>query len=396
MLKRIFPFRNQTSKFQTFAYFSAYFALGGVISSLGPTLHYLSANVHASFDKIGLTFSVRSAGYLIGSFLLGRLFDKYPGHKILLGLLLTSALLLVAIPWTSTLVWLLIIIFIMGIMLGGIDVGSNTLLTWLHGHKSGAFLTAMFFFAGLGSFFSPLIVSFFDKTQNGYIFSYLVIGLLLIPGIILTLKTPSPPIKHKARDETEAPLPIIPFVGFAILFMLYVGAEVSFGGWIHTFVTNSKLGDTQTASLINSVFWSAITIGRLLMIPIATRFSPQKLTFSCLTAALFSIGIILLFPHSLLAVWCMTIGVGLSIASLFPITFSITERMIKITGTRNGILWASGSAGAILFPWLIGREFQTIGSKAFPHMLLFLWGSSLLVFLGIIFYRKFVSNKSPQ
>jgi fucose permease len=166
-------------------------------------------------------------------------------------------------------------------------------------------------------------------------------------------------------EESAAPLPIITFMAFAILFLLYVGAEVSFGGWIHTFITSSTLGDMRTASLFNTAFWVAITVGRLLMIPLAIKFTPRRLVLACLSGAVGSISLVLLFPGSITAARMMILGVGLSIASLFPITFAITERMIQITGTRNGILWAVGSAGGIILPWFVGMELQILGQMLF-------------------------------
>ncbi len=387
MSKPSLHFDNKTSKQQTFLYFYAYLTLGAVISSLGPTLHYLSGNTHVGFDLIGLTFSARSFGYLIGSFVLGRLYDRIPGHKILLGLFAVSVLIIITIPLVPSISILLMMMFFIGTAMGGVDVGSNTLVVWVHGHRSSPFLTAMFFFAGIGSILAPLIVSFFDQTPNGNLYAYLLLGAMLVPGLIAASKIPSPPIKVRSENKTAAPLPVFPFTVFAMLFMFYVGAEVSFGGWIHTFVTNSHLGNAHTASLVNSVFWIAITLGRLLMVPIAAKVSPKKLIIGCLSSAVVSMGIILAFPNSLTAIWVMTLGVGFSIASIFPITFSITEQMIPLTGARNGILWAAGSAGGIIFPWLIGKEIQQAGSTAFPRILLFAWAAALLLFGSILFYQ---------
>lgn len=387
MFKRILMFESVTSRRQTFVYFYAYFVLGAIISSLGPTLHYLSTQAQVGVSQIGLLFSARSFGYLIGSLLFGRLYDRVSGHRILMFIFIASALITVSIPWLPSLGFMLVFIFFTGVMLGGVDVGSNTLLAWVHGHKSGPFLTAMFFFAGLGSIFSPLIVSFFDRVPYGGVFSYLIIGLLLIPGIILAWRSPSPKIRSRTVEESAAPLPIFSFVAFAILFLLYVGAEVSFGGWIHTFITSSALGDMRTASLFNTAFWVAITVGRLLMIPLAIKFTPRRLVLACLLGAIGSISLVLIFPGSITAAWIMILGVGLSIASLFPITFAITERMIQITGTRNGILWAVGSAGGIILPWFVGMEISN-GANAFPKVLLLSWGFALLVFLAILTYRR--------
>ena len=69
---------------QTSAYFAAFFILGATIASLGPTLPYLAENTGAALASLGLLFTLRSGGYLLGSLLGGRLYDHLPGHRYLL------------------------------------------------------------------------------------------------------------------------------------------------------------------------------------------------------------------------------------------------------------------------------------------------------------------------
>ena len=64
-----------------------------------------------------------------------------------------------------------------------------------------------------------------------------------------------------------------------ILFFTYVGMEVAFGTFIYTMVTStiySPMDKTQ-GTLLNTVFWAALAVGRGLAIPISVKFSPKSL-----------------------------------------------------------------------------------------------------------------------
>ncbi|NOZ71120.1 MAG: hypothetical protein GXP38_04280, partial [Chloroflexi bacterium] len=75
---------------QILGYFAVFLMLGAVISSLGPTLPDLAANTSVGLAQIGILFTARSFGYLVGSFLGGSFYDKWIGHY-LMGLLLLLA-----------------------------------------------------------------------------------------------------------------------------------------------------------------------------------------------------------------------------------------------------------------------------------------------------------------
>ena len=70
----------------------------------------------------------------------------------------------------------------------------------------------------------------------------------------------------------------------ALLLLFYVGAEVAFGGWIYTYAVALDLSDVTTAAYLTSAFWGALTVGRLLAIPLATRFRPRSILFAAVGA----------------------------------------------------------------------------------------------------------------
>jgi len=369
---------------QTIGYFSAYFILGAVIASLGPTLLGLSQNVGVTVAQIGVLFSARSFGFLTGSFIGGSLYDKFPGHKMMAIVLLVGAGMMMILPGIEVLVILAIVIFAVGFAMGATDVGSNTMLVWVQKKKASPYLNMMYFFAGIGSFAAPLYIGRVTLSWG-----YIGIALLVLPVALWIFFTPSPKIpeyisKHESKISNYGL-----FIGFAILAFIYIGVEISYGGWIFTYFTSSNLGAQATAYTLTSIFWLSITVGRLISVPVSSRIREQILVSIYLLGAIISVAVVRFLPHQSIALWVGTIGIGLSIAAIFPTTFAFIQKKLKISGKHNGIVWAAGSLGAMTMPWIIGQEIDKIGPLAMMSTILLAY----LVAFGIFQWMLFSLRK---
>ncbi len=72
---------------QTAGYYAAFVALGLIGALLGPTLTSLAQHTRVGLDQISILFTGRSLGYLVGSLLGGRLYDRRPGNPLMAGFL---------------------------------------------------------------------------------------------------------------------------------------------------------------------------------------------------------------------------------------------------------------------------------------------------------------------
>ena len=120
---------------RSFGYFSIMGVFGLLTSSLGPILPDLSSQVGAPLDVLSLIFTARSFGFLFGSLLGGKLFDKYKSHPLFAVFFLALSLIIIMIPFSTSL-WLLVgVVFIQGITLGFVVVGASTYIVWEHPHN---------------------------------------------------------------------------------------------------------------------------------------------------------------------------------------------------------------------------------------------------------------------
>ncbi|MGB7876130.1 MAG: MFS transporter [Anaerolineales bacterium] len=360
---------------QTAAYFAAFFILGATIASLGPSLPYLADNTGAAIASLGLLFTLRSGGYLVGSLLGGRLYDSLPGHRLLGIAIFTGAFSLGIIPQISSFAIIIVLMLLIGLAEATLDVGSNTQLVWVHGARSGPYLNGMFLFAGIGGTLSPLLLSSIGGTWG-----YRILALASLPVALWAFITPSPPRQMHEEDREAGTLSPFLFATFCLITFIFIGGEVGFSGWIYSYAYELNLGTEQTAGMLTSFYWLGITLGRVSAIFITARFKPSRIVLANLTGLVVSLGLILFNPASQTFLWIGSLGFGFFLAPVFPTTFAYLERKTPITGTAAGVLWASGSFGAMVYPWVMGLQMADIGPVSIMMTLAVSFGVSLVLF----------------
>ncbi len=379
---------NSSQLTNTIAYFASTMVLGLSAASLGPTLSGLATNTQTNLSEISFLFTARSLGTLLGAIQGGRLYDRSPGNPVLAVVLLVMAILLALIP-TIPLLWLLIVILLLlGFAEGMADVGGNAMLVWVHGKHVGPFLNGLHFFFGVGAFLSPIIVAQALLLSGDIRWAYWMLALLIIPVVFWLLRQPSPNPQTEEKDGEGKEVNSLLVLLVSLFLFLYVGAEVSFGGWIFTYATRMKLSAAAAAAYLTSAFWGGLTLGRLGSIPIAIRIRPRTILLVDLLGCLLSLGIILMWRDSLVAVWIGTIGIGLSMASIFPTALSLAERRMILTGKVTGWFFVGAAAGAMILPWLVGQLFEPVGPQILLYLLILDLLIAVLVFGVLILYSS--------
>lgn len=366
---------------QTASYFAAFVALGLTIGSFGPTLPGLAAQAGASLGAASFLFMARSLGYLVGSSRVGRLFDRVRGHALMAAVLSVMAASMAVVPLAPTLWLLTAALLLLGAAEGALDVGGNVLLVRVHGRRVGPYMNGLHFFFGVGALLAPVVVA---QSSQDVRFVYWSIALAVVPVALLLprLPSPAPPAKDEESSTPRADSRLVALI--ALFLSLYVGAEVSFGGWIYTYTLALKLGDDAAAAYLTSAFWGALTLGRLLAIPLASRARPRTILLCDLAGCVASVVAILLWPDSFAATAAGTLGLGLSMASIFPTTLTLAERRMTITGRVTGWFIVGASAGSMLLPWLIGQLFESAGPRSTMCVVVAALALAVLVIVSIL------------
>jgi FHS family Na+ dependent glucose MFS transporter 1 len=347
----------------TLAYYSAFITLGLTAAVTGPALPWLAEQTQSRIDQISLIFVVGSLGYMIGSLLSGRGYDRFPGHRIQAAMLLLMAVAVAIVPVIPSVWPLLAVCFFLGIGQGGVDVGCNTLLMWTHGRRVGLLMNGLHFFFGIGSLVAPIVFALVIGATGSISWIYWSFALLMLPiaAWLWTLPSPSIRIESPNNRSERTPLPLVGL--FVACFVFYVGAEASYGNWIFTYTTTLNLATETEAAYLTSVFWGFFTIGRLLGIGISARRRSRTILYMDLVGCLLSMGVILLWPSSFIALWIGTLGLGLSMASIFPTTLVFARERMHLSGKVTSWFLVGSGIGSMFWPWLIGQLFEPVGPR---------------------------------
>lgn len=358
---------------KTLAYYAAYVAFGLLVAAQGPALPDLADQTDSRLSQMGLLLAVRALGYLIGIQGLGRLYDRVPGHPVMGGVLLMVIVGLFLTPLIPLLPLLMVVFFCLGVGESGLDVGGNTMLVWLHGEKSAPLLNGLHFCFGAGAFICPTLLEWAGDLRTGY----WLLALLAVPPAVLLFTSSSPPIRRTQVEAGEV-VNLRLVVLITLFFFLHVGAELSFGNWIYTYLTRLDVMNKQNASYLTSAYWGAITAGRLLSLPLAVRLKPHVVLLGDVLGCLLSVAIIAAWDGAVGAV-VGTLGFGLSLATLFPSTLAFAGERMTLTGKISGWFFSGNALAGIILPAIIGRLFEDVGEET----LIWVVGLCFVIALGV-------------
>jgi FHS family Na+ dependent glucose MFS transporter 1 len=345
-------------------YLVSFLVVGLSLSVLGPALTELRERTGSGIGGIGVLFAGQSVGYIVGSFLGGRLYDRIPGHRVFGGALLLLGLGLAFVPAFDGLNGLFATFVVMGFGASITDLGANALLLWQLGAGSGRAMNLLHLFFGLGALAAPLVVHIgLDITTRAA-------AILCAALAVWSFTIPSPQRPLEAREEhTDTTKPML--VLLAVFFTLYVGLEIGFAGWIKTYGEEISFSELA-ATWLTTVFWVAFTLGRLLASAIAHRVEPDRILAATCGLSIVAAVVLIIGNGGATTVWIGTVLMGIGTAPQFPAMLMLAERRIHVTGSATSWFVGGAGMGGLIFPWAIGRVFDSQGTGALPWAMLVL------------------------
>jgi FHS family Na+ dependent glucose MFS transporter 1 len=369
-------------------YYLAFISLGVAFAVLGPTLPALAQITHSDLSTVSILFTARETGTMLTALFGARLYDHFPGHRILTIALLVLATTIALAPLSPTVLVLSIDFLALGLSAGLVTVGGNTLLMWQYKSRVAPYLNGLHFFFGLGSFLAPMVIAQVSRTNGGMQWSYWILALIMLPSMIFMSRLPSPAHPSVTHEDGKGQVNFILIFLLAFFLFLYVAAESSYGGWISSYVIVTGLSNEAVAAYLASAFWGSFTLGRLTGVPLAMRYSPQTILSVALIAGLTFLTILTVFPLSITAIWIGTCGFGFVIGPIVATTVALAERQMHITGRITGLIFLGGSLGAMTVPWIIGRLFSLISPQALFYTLLLILIAAITILLAINGLKK--------
>ncbi|KAB5583351.1 major facilitator superfamily domain-containing protein [Coniochaeta sp. 2T2.1] len=272
---------------------------------------------------------------------------------------------------------------------------ANELLGFLHGAY------------GLGATIGPLVATAM-VTKGGlqwYVFYYLLIGLSVVEWAVCVFTFWGATgafyrAQHQSlRDEAaEAPgeepgengvhkrtttrhVLRDPIVWIIALFLLgYVGAEVSLGGWITTFMLKVRHAEPFDAGLTVTFFWLGLTVGRVLLGFVTGRVG-EKLAISIYLVLTVTLQLLYWLVPSFIASAIFVSFLGFFLGPLFPAAIVAATKLLPSDYHVSAIGFAAafGGGGAAIFPFAVGAIAQHKGVEVLQPICLAILAFILLL-----------------
>lgn len=359
-------------------YLASFLILGLSVSVLGPALTELRERSGTDIGGIGVLFVGQSAGYIVGSLAVGRLYDRFDGHRMFATAMVTIGAGLALVPEFDSLTALFMIFALIGIGASAADLGANLLLIWELGADVGRTMNLLHLSFGIGALSAPLFVHVGLEIAT----RTAAVACVVLAAWALSVRSPNAPPAEPDESTDVTPRLLVLLSSF---FFLYVGLEVGFGGWIHTYGGEIEFSDLA-ATWLTTTFWIGFTTGRLLSSMLADRFRPKVLLeASCLFTIVAAV-VLVVGDGRTAPVWAGAALMGLATAPQFPVMLTYLERRIHVTGAATSWFIGAAGLGGLVFPFLIGRWFDASGATALP------WS---MLLLGVVTFGSFVvSNRA--
>ena len=342
------------------------FALNGMYTLvLGSLLPLISAEYELSNTFGGTLLSVHNAGTLFAGFIAG-IVPFYLGRKRALLFLCSFVVVgFVIMVSSGNPIWLLIGFVFIGISRGSIANFNNAIINEVSGGSMSAlnFLHSMF---AVGALLAPLLVMFSTRAgDEGWRVAALTIAGLVAIAIALFSRANFGELAQAQRKEKLS----YKFLknrrlwyNIGILFF-YLCVESTVNGWIVTYFISDGIMSSQYAQTLAALLWLVILIGRLSIVFFGERVSKAQILILATTGtALFYI--LLLSTQSLTVITLAIVGLGFSMAGIYPTVIANVGTVIKDYPQSLGVLLLISGIGAIAMPLATGALSDRFGMFA--------------------------------
>ncbi|EFW98743.1 tRNA wybutosine-synthesizing protein [Grosmannia clavigera kw1407] len=380
-------------KLNMFRYFSTLYSfvvMGMNDAAVGALIPYMEKYYKVSYTVISLLFLSSFLGYIIAA-LLNNLIHHHCGQVAVavlgpLGRLIGYVPMACHPPFAVLPVMLLFPGFGNGLedsawnaWIGNMQ-NANELLGFLHGAY------------GLGGTIAPLIATAMVTKGNlpWYTFYYLMIGMTGLEGVFAITafwgatgrvhRESYKPAAEGGRITTRHVLrePITWTV--AVFLLGYVGAEVSLGGWVVSFMLNVRGAESFAAGLTVTGFWLGLAVGRIVLGFVTGRIG-EKLAITIYLMLCIVLQLLYWLVPSFVASAIFVAFLGFILGPLFPAAIVAATKLLPADYHVSAIAFAAafGGGGAAVFPFAVGAIAQSKGVQVLQPIVL-----AILSFIFIV------------
>ncbi|KAJ7601086.1 major facilitator superfamily domain-containing protein [Mycena floridula] len=238
---------------------------------------------------------------------------------------------------------------------------------------------------GAGALLAPLSATRFAQTTR-WSFHYLVsLAFALVSTVLLAivlrfrstddcLAVVGQSTTHKQTETQESSFRQIFRLKsvhlLSIYILLYVGLEATLGGWIVTYVMQTR-GGGPSSGYISTGYFGGLMLGRALLLPINAMIGERRVLFLYFVIAI-GFELMIWFASSVIADAVAAALLGFFLGPWYPLGMNQTARVIPQWLLPGSMGWIAGfgQAGSALLPFIVGTVSQKVGIESFPPLVI--------------------------
>lgn len=368
-----------------------FFAAGMMTTMLGVLLPYLTEKYHLNYTMGGLLLSAHQAGTLLASFVAGFLPYALGRKKTTIALGAGIIIGLILMTLTGSPAMLLLAFAATGIGRGTLNTISNAVVSEISDNKTRSLNLLHATFA-IGAFMAPFAAIFITKALHAsWSMSAWVTALLALISLIVIARSSlsnTPCTNEETTDTSAGFLRSFQFWNVTAILFFYIGTEATVVGWLVSYFTDSGIMGTALAQSTSAILWMMMLIGRLLCATFSDRVNKNKLLV-WMSAATTIFYMLMISSTDIRVIFPSLIGLGLSMAGMFPTAFSCMNARLTSSTAAGGTCVAAGTTGGIVLPMVVGAAAQNVSIDAGMGLL----SMGLVVMLLLTIVNQIASTK---
>ena len=355
--------------------------------SLGTINAYLASKFSLDEIAVGSLAALLPLGILCGSVIFGPVVDRY-GYRFPLSV---SSLFLLAgfemIAFADSFAPVQAAFFLLGFGGGVINGGTSALVADTSEGSTGAALSLLGVFFGIGALGLPALTGF-ALTRISYetIISLLGLSVLLPVTVFLSVALPSPkqpmgfPLKEGGAMLKHPTLLLL-----AGTLFFQSGLEGMTSSWSTMYLQKIVDLPVEISLFGLTAYAASLTAARGVLGWLLKRFSPATVAVSCMAVAIAG-GVLLMYSDGPTVSFCALALIGIGFAPVFPVVLGyVAELFPTLSGTAFGIALVVALIGSTILNYLLGILTESSGLSMYPiaHLVCV----AALIFLFVVAIR---------
>jgi len=343
------------------------------MTMLGPVLPYFIHRWNLTDGQAGLFFSTQYFGSFLGTVVTSWLLPRLGFSKVISAGYFCFALGLACLglgPWFLSTIF----VAIYGIGYGLATPSINLRATRLPSSNVAAAVSLLNFSWGVGAVSSPFLVPFFLGRLSLRALAVSLAACFLALALAHFGHKTDPVASSNPRPKRSitvwrVTLQPAPCISLALLFFLYVGIEISVGGWVALDEKRMVGFSPAKMAAAPAFFYGFLLLGRLLL-PIALKYFSQR-TLSVGGLVVTTAGVALVaFAQTPTLLHVGALLAGLGCGPQYPIYVTWLAARFKDDATwLAALFFGAAGLGSSIIPWLVGVVASQTHSLRFGFVL---------------------------